>query len=369
MSAHLTMTELRRWKRGELPPEEVIPVGRHLAECPSCASAWEARAALGDSVDALREQIDLGEDHPDLETELFKYADGLLSGQQRAGIEQHLEHCKRCREDVEDLIGPLPPRRRAVPRWIVYAAAAAIVILAIGALLLRNPTRRAPERVQPEIAVAPTHTVSPPPKPPPVNEPRIYERAEWNEIIRRARAGAPLVMPAVLQTLRQGADPLRGTSNSTAARLTPDGIVVETTRPAFTWPPAKGALYAVYIFDGMREVAHSDSLTTNAWTPPHDLPRGVTYTWQVDVEIDGTRGILPTPPAPPARFHILDRRALADLETARKRHGDDHLLLALLYARAGLDARAAAELALVKDAADAATAKRLLGEVRGWKRE
>jgi hypothetical protein len=56
----------------------------------------------------------------------------------------------------------------------------------------------------------------------------------------------------------------------------------------------------------------------------------------VRVQTEKDTLILPAPPAPPALIRILDDAEAAELAEARRVHGDDHLLLALLNARAGV---------------------------------
>jgi hypothetical protein len=395
MTPHLTVEEIRRWKRGALPASYVVRTGQHVAECAECRSAWESTANLDRSVDALRVQLDEEEPHPDVETDLFAYADGSLAADRRAAVTRHLETCGRCREDVADLVAtdaqkrrdlnvavpnvpepnmPAPNvpepnvpepfrRRRSLPRWVAPLAAAAAVIAAVTVVITRGADEpRLPPRVEKPVAAAPA------PMKEVIHERPRYERAEWNELLRNVRSGAPLVMPAVLQTLRSGDDVLRGGDPDDAGEsLTPTGVVIETARPTFTWPATDGGRYTVSVVDSTNAIVQSDLLTTNRWIAPNALRRGVTYTWQVEVQVEGAEPqVVPRPPSPPARFHIVDQRTLDELATAREHHGDDHLLLGLLYARAGLDARAADELRRIENEADATTAKRLLSDLGSW---
>ena len=68
-------------------------------------------------------------------------------------------------------------------------------------------------------------------------------------------------------------------------------------------------------------------------------------------QLVGSR-ILPAPPTPPARFFVLDRRNYDDLVAARREHPDDHLLLAALYARGGLEGKAQEQLRALGEASD-----------------
>jgi hypothetical protein len=92
--------------------------------------------------------------------------------------------------------------------------------------------------------------------------------------------------------------------------LAPAGVVVTSARPLFTWPAPPGARSVVEIFAGETEVMRSAELGTDRWRTTRDLPRGVTYTWTVRVEHDGSAQVLPAAPSPVARFHVLDGRTL-----------------------------------------------------------
>jgi Putative zinc-finger len=292
----------------------------------------------------------LEEEHPDLETELFVYAEGGLGEEHRAEIAEHLRDCRRCREDVDDVRAFAPdrprPRRRVWMPLVATAAAAAVIALFV-------VTRDA---APPPPATA-TAVHRPAPTPAPAPPPSRYARAEWETLVRDARAGAPLELPD-LSPLRGPNYVLRGTT-SRDAELMPAGVVIETTRPELRWPAPRGARSIVTIFDGDTEVARSGELRGNRWTPERELRRGVTYTWQVELRIGDDIAIVPAPPSPPARFRILDGAAAVELDHARRTNADP-LLLGILYAKAGLAAEAREALVRVTAVEDAAAARRLL---------
>ncbi|HEY0141764.1 MAG TPA: zf-HC2 domain-containing protein [Thermoanaerobaculia bacterium] len=328
-------------------------------------------------VRAIRSQLEGERDHPDLERELFLYVDGTLPPERQVAIEVHLESCARCREDVADLYAVRPGDPQAVRRWPSYAAAAALLAALIGGgslLMLREPAKPAAvATAKPLPLPAPQQTA---PAPGPVPEPAVvaetpvppaqrgYSRREWEKLVRAARAGSKLVMPAVLLSIRQGDEHLRGTQNESGP-MHPTGIVVETQRPLFTWPKREGARAIISVYHGRREVARSEPRAEPRWKPNRDLPRGRTYTWEVEVEKEGQVEIMPAPPTPPAQFHVLESEALVELDEARRKHADDHLLLGILYAKAGLDDQAREELQRVAPG-DAETARRLLADIDTW---
>lgn len=301
-------------------------------------------------VRAIAAQIE--EEHPDLETELFPYAEGTLPSERAAEVEEHLAGCRRCREDVEDARGLAPPRSFFASRlWKPVMAIAATVVAIF--LLVRDPVPQPLPAPRPTVSVVPSVPVPPQPR---------YARAEWETLVRDARGGAPLALPDALTALRGQAYQLRGSTDA-ASKLEPAGVVVETVRPELRWPAPKDAHAIVTVFAGDTEVARSGELATNTWTPAHDLPRGVTYTWQVELTAGDDITILPSPPAPPARFLVLDAATAGVLDEARRAHGDDPLLLGLLYARAGLVPEARKTLERVHTPEDAPVAQRLLRQL------
>jgi len=142
--------------------------------------------------------------------------------------------------------------------------------------------------------------------------------------------------------------------------------VVTADRPLFLWPASPGARSTVHVYQGDQDVMDSGVLVTSQWQPARPLTRGVTYTWDVRVERDGIAQILPSSPAPVARFHVLDAPTAATLERAAHDHPGDPLLLGILEAQAGLDAEARAHFRLVADPRAAAVAQRLLRELDRW---
>src|SRR5439155_1588763 len=83
---------------------------------------------------------------------------------------------------------------------------------------------------------------------------------------------------------------------------------------------------------------------------------------KVEVRAGPSTTILPAPPRPPALFRIVDEATANELAEAARRFPDDHLLLGVLYARAGVQWRAAEELA---QAASPAAAK-IAASIRNW---
>jgi hypothetical protein len=132
------------------------------------------------------------------------------------------------------------------------------------------------------------------------------------------------------------------------------------TRPVFRWQAVPGASkYVVAIFDDrFQKVAESSAVTAAEWTPEQPLARGRIYNWQVTAHIGARTLRSPVPPAPEARFQIAAVDTVAQIENARRDHPANHLLLAVLLAKAGALDESAQELDALA-AVDPATAQSL----------
>lgn len=333
--SHMSREMLRRLARRELAPREIAELLRHIGECEECAHEAAAEAEAGVEVDALRDVVegdDAGPWHPDA-AELTAYVDGAAGPAEREIVESHAEDCAICRVDLGDLAALRNRRHRPRGRWrMAIAAAAAAALAAIMFLQRGNDVPAPPATPAPIVVTQPPVTVTtsaPAPEPP---RPR-YENAEWERLVSAAVATATLPFPrdAAMQP-----DVLRGSATDAASKVSPAGMVVDETRPRFSWPARPGATYVVSIFAEQQQIVQSEPLSQTHWTPPRPLPRGRTYVWQVQVTREGAREIIPAPPAPPATFRIVSNRAHDELAAARRLHPDDHLLHAVLTARAGL---------------------------------
>jgi hypothetical protein len=99
------------------------------------------------------------------------------------------------------------------------------------------------------------------------------------------------------------------------------------------------------------------------------LARGQIYTWQLTASIKGKQIRAPLPPAPEARFQVLSQAEAEQLEKAHSEHADSHLLLGILYARAGALDDAERELtALLAANPDSQLANELLSSVKQLRR-
>lgn len=305
--------------------------------------------------DDLRLQIE-AEDFGHLDPEQqMAYCDGALYGDELEAARMHLDACARCRADVDELSAwGAGPRKT---NWLPYAVAASLAAVALLGVLV---FRQEPVKPRPPIATVPPVTVSAPPPEP------SYGNAEWNRLVRDVTASGRLAMPPVLAALQPPASHFRGGIGADDAALEPAGIVVESTRPRFTWRAQPAARYVVLLAPQDGGVVESAPLSEAAWQPSSPLQRGRDYAWQLEVVTDKGRVLHPVPPHPPVRFHVLDDAAAAEIAEARRLFPGDHLLQAILLARHGLRNDAERELLEYRKSGRADLADALLHSIRSW---
>lgn len=151
----------------------------------------------------------------------------------------------------------------------------------------------------------------------------------------------------------------------------PVGAVVASPRPRFEWQPlARAERYVVDVYDeSFHKVATSGDVSGTEWTPTFDLKRGAVYSWEVTAYSADGSSRAPAPPAPEARFRVLDESRARELSRAERAAPRSHLALGVLYARAGLFDEAEREFQLLTAANPrSAAARRLLRDVRARKR-
>ncbi len=307
---------------------------------------------------------------PHLSSELFdRFANGELDEDTLHAVLDHLEDCETCAErgqaraadGLAAMRAEFEPSRVFQHRalWLGALAAAAALAFILFATVFRRPQPRPEQRTVPVVTTQPVV--------PPVESPRTYGRKDWDTWMTSVRAGDSLAVPNIVEQLRRTPENIRGSATpESPLALSPSAVVIDDARPTFTWKGHAGERAMVTVVADDREAARSEWISTQTWTPAKALPRGVTYTWQVEIERDGETVVFPAPPAPPARFHVIDEATHAELEQARQRFAADPLFLGVLYARAGLLDEAHEELRRVHTPSDIPAAQRLLHEVDSW---
>jgi hypothetical protein len=280
-------------------------------------------------VSALRKSLGTQEplEHPDHD-QIAGYVDNALTSADREILEAHLELCRTCAEDVEDLRSVQSPVPRAAPTRVhkrSWYAAAALAAAAAAAIVFFWPGRDA--------------------QPPPGTAPAVSSNegldADDRERIASAIRTGRVTIPPVISELRGRTGTLLGNAAKPAnfSLLRPVGTAVESTQPLFEWTAAAGATsYVVSVFDdaGLDRVAESGSLQTTQWTPAQPLPAGRKYLWQVRARTATGDIVAPAPPAPESRFQVLDRAVADHIAAVRQRLSASPLALAILLADEGL---------------------------------
>ena len=364
--AHLTAEQTARYVESNLSGDELQMVADHLTHCESCALAV-------DDLQTFREQM-----APDLERE---YHPAIVPSPTEGWWKR--------------MLAPLSALFRGSP-GLAFGAVLMVVLLALSSWLIwRTPRRIEPT---PEIVEAPTPPPSPQPAPvPPPSPPSVPLVAQLTDggsqltLDQEGKiSGVDDLPPAYRNMLRQAlttrrierSSQLKGLARPPSSLMSTDreqgefsvvepvGKVLMSEQPTFRWSPMQGATgYIVEVYDStFNLVATSPQLTSQSWSPPA-LARGKVYAWQVKAIKDGQEFKSPRPPAPQAKFRILDQAKASELARAKRAYPSSHLVLGLLYAEAGLLSEAEQELRLLQKAnPDSEIARTLFTQVQALRR-
>jgi hypothetical protein len=430
---HLTQNQVENYCRLRLDPPDLLSLSDHLGECEACRRRIEAAMNGDTAFFALRseafgEAAEVFSPHatrPHLTAEQTAgFVDGNLVGEELQMVADHLTSCEHCALTVGDLrafskqIGPTLDREyhpaspqastegwwkrtldsllapfRGSPGLAVASALTVVLLTLTGFFMWRALRGTEPQQ---QIVVSP-----PPPTPPsqPAPAPPVVQIvAQLNDGAGQLALdqdgkllGADDLPPAYQSLLKEAltkprieASPrLRGLTRPPSSLMSTDkqgseftvaepvGKVLMTDRPTFRWSQMGGATgYVVEVYDeSFNLVATSSQLTANSWRAPERLGRGRVYSWQVKAIKDGQEFTSPRPPAPQAKFRILDQAKANELAKARRAYGSSHLTLGLLYAQAGLLAEAEQELRKLQKAnPDSEIARALLSQVQALRR-
>jgi hypothetical protein len=358
---------------------------------------------------ALREEAfaDNGNPSAHLTSEqTAEYVDKNLSGDELQYVTDHVSSCEQCAFAVEDVrafrnqiapsldreYGPLNVtpvvresswRQRFASLFRVSlvpafgAAAVAVVLLSFIAWIVW----RAPKEEKQEVVMAPSPSLQPSPSAVPSVEvqpepaPVVAQLNDgpvppaYQELVKKALTSQRIERSSQLQGLTRPSSSLMGGNESGRefSLLAPVGTVLTSDRPAFRWSKFEGANgYVVEVYDDQfKLVMSSPEVTSVSWTATQSLPRGKVYSWQVKATKDGQEVTVPRPPAPQAKFRVMDQGRLKEIANAKRAYGSSHLTMGLLYAQAGLLNEAEQELQIVQRAnPDSQIVRSLLRQVR-----
>jgi hypothetical protein len=433
LGEHLTQKQIEDYCRQRLDVAGLLAVSDHLGECEECRGQIECAMNSNAAFFALRSEVfgeaaKISSPHMVrahlTAGQTAEYVDRNLSGEELQLVADHLTSCEQCALAVDDLdafknqIAPsldleyhpatvlsptegwwhrtfasLPALFRK-PQGLAFGTALAVLLLAMtGWLVWRTPQEREPEQAVVISPAPPSQPAAPPSQPAPVpvvaqlndGEGQLTLDQEgklsgaddlppdYQSMLKEALATRRIEKSLQLKGLARPASSLMSTDKqrSEFSVIEPVGKVLLTDQPTFRWSPMEGATgYVVEIYDSkFNLVATSPQLTNHSWAASQSLARGKVYGWQVKAIKDGQEFTSPRPPAPQARFRILDRAKANELTKARRAYRSSHLALGLLYAEAGLLKEAEQELlALQKANPDSEIARSLLNQVQALRR-
>lgn len=431
MIEHLTQNQVEGFCRQKLRPAELLSVSDHMEDCEECRRLIESAMNVDAAFLALRAEVfgetletaspNLVRTHPTAE-QTAGYVDGTLEGEELQLLVDHLTNCEQCDLAVDDLNAfrariapslereyhPAPVKsptegwwRRTVdvlaslfrpPSGLAFGAALTVVLVALAGWLIWRSLRE--EEPKQEIVASPTPQSQPAPAPPVAEVVAQLNDGEHQLTLDKKGnlSGADDLPPAYKSMLKdaltnpriESSPQLKGLSRSASSLMSEDkersefslvepvGKVLLTDRPTFRWSQMDGATsYVVEVYDAdFKLVAASPQLPTQLWAAPESLEGGKIYSWQVKAVKDGQEVTSPRPPAPQARFRILDRAKATELAKAMRTYASSHLVLGLLYSEAGLLTEAEQQLRLLQKAnPDSEIARKLLYQVQALRRK
>ena len=375
---HLSQKQVEDYSLRQLSAAELLAVSDHLGACEVCRERVE-NALSGDvAFLALHDEAfsENGFESAHLTSaQTADYVDQKLAGEALQMVDDHLSGCEQCLFAVADLrafrdeIAPSLDRRygpaeasergwlrkfaslfKAQPVPAFGAAALAVLVLAtIAWFVWRTREEKAPEVVAVSSPAPPVSQPTPSPEPSlqPQPEPEVVAQLNDGEVppayqnlVKKALTSQRIDRSSQLQGLTRQGSSLMGSGNQARefSVLEPVGSVSLSDRPAFRWSAMEGATgYVVEVYDDQFKLAaSSQQLTNRSWTIQQPLPRGKVYSWQVKAIKDGQEITSPRPPAPQAKFRILNAAKANELLRAKRSYPSSHLTLGLLYADAGL---------------------------------
>lgn len=409
---HLTQPEFEGYKRQKLSAKELLSVDDHCRECEECRKQLFLNSELVGASMWLGVRDAGRMEHLSFE-QLQSYADLTANEIDREIIEAHLELCLECFAEQKDLQlfkadletnlhepgkeGKLLLFGGGVSGAALRIAgiAAALVLLVFAATLpFRNriahlesdlhqttlQKEQAEHRLQEFQGGSHTSVVASfqdggtsfvLTKDLQLNGGESLP-APYRQLVRETLVNKRLQAPPFLSEIIPKGGVLMGQANGVPFSLIhPVGVVVVADRPEFHWDIVPGARgYEVGISDTkFNEVESSTLLNDTTWTPSRPLKRGEIYVWQVTALRGNTEIRSPVPPAPEARFKVLEADQMKELNETSRTYSNFHMLMGILYSKLGVLDQAESEFKeLLKANPDSAEARGLLNSVEALRK-
>ncbi len=417
MQHHLSETEIQNYQLKKITPDELLELNDHIQSCELCRNRLHQKQD-DISFKWLRSELSsTAVENPGhlSDDQLESYVDGRLDSVDLENVQSHLNICNECKTDVNELRSVQSELRdkvespKVIPFWhlpsfsiplkIAGAAAAIAFFIWAATIPMRNEIRdlrrqlaeeqknkatllREKKELQDQYAAI-KQSLPHTPALIALNDgnsriemdsngklsglPKVPE--PYQQKIANMLTAQKVEVPQFVTSLIGKKEILMGNSKKSNrfGLIYPVGTVLMTDRPSFSWTAFSGSEgYRVYLLDeNYNEVASSSLLKETVWIIPTTLHRGSNYVWQVAAVKDGKEFLTPVPPAPEAKFQILNADKQKELEYLLKVSGNSHLVAGTLYAENGLLDDAEREFnALLKENPKSEVAKNLLLSVQ-----
>jgi hypothetical protein len=329
---HLSIEQLEAFGAGELPAPIFLACDEHLAGCDECREAFarllDVERSLGSLIQSLEQDA---VEHLTYE-QVRIFAEGKLLPSDAVA---HVKVCASCTAEVQDLKlfieeTTIEPRKIFRVKSWMYGAVAAAILIACG-IGVQHFSLNSLNRMQESSSAVPV-ALQP-------SKPMIPQ--EYQDLLAETAASGRLPVPIDV-TGKQETETLLGTPSSESAfrLLSPVNVTIMSDRPVFRWEPthnSKNAVtYSVAIYDrSYQKIAESQPTTSTEWQIESPLKRGYVYRWFLTVRSAHTVVRIPVPPQREVDFKVMEQTAENQLQTDQSKYGDNHLLMAVLFARAG----------------------------------
>jgi len=356
MSEHLSPEYVARYLNRSLRRRERIAADDHLGSCVACqrlvSESPDLQSAFVRFQNDLKVQAEIGPSHLTYE-QMESYVDGTMSEADCEVVESHAEVCEVCGGELSNLqafragqflnVGSraeftendtadiaasadegVRPHWWTAGRLWLGGASAMVIVFAVffSTIYLRSPDAGRIAQVSSSDNGSSQHSIQNAQEPIASIPPETFETPP----------GLGVLIGKTGTMLSAGRDA------ESFMLLSPVGTFVLDDRPEFRWKPLPGVTaYRVAVFDEeLNPIESSPVGTGTSWTSRRGLQRGKVYLWQVTAVKGSGDVVAPAPPAPEAKFKIIDQISADEVRTIQSANPGAHFVLGRAYARAGL---------------------------------